>query len=261
MIHIGTSGWQYRDWRGRLYPRDLAQKRWLEWYSARFATVEVNNTFYRLPAADTFASWAATVPEDFVFAIKLSRYLSHIKRLKEPEEPIQRFLAHALPLAPRMGPVLLQLPPDMRIDTGRLDAVLAAWPAEVRLAVEFRHESWFTDEVLDALRARDVALVLTDRHSRVREPRPEATASWGYVRLHEGAARPWPRYGTAALDAWVGRVAERWADDADVFVYFNNDPGGAAVVDAIRFAARARRAGLRTTDVPALTPELRADPA
>jgi uncharacterized protein YecE (DUF72 family) len=252
VIHIGTSGWQYRDWRGRLYPQGLAQARWLSWYVERFQTVEVNNTFYRLPKADTFARWADTAPEGFLFAVKLSRYLSHVLRLRDPEEPVQRFLAHAQPLGDRLGPVLLQLPPDFKADAGRLRATLEAWPPSLRLAVEFRHPTWFTDEVLGLLHDRDVALVLSDRHSRPLEPRPEATASWGYVRFHEGRATPWPRYGTHALAAWVQRITDRWGDghDRDVFVYFNNDPGGAAVVDAVHFARLARRQGLDVTAVP-----------
>jgi uncharacterized protein YecE (DUF72 family) len=262
VLQIGTSGWQYRDWRGRLYPEGLPQRRWLPWYAERFPTVEVNNTFYRLPAPETFQRWHDTVPDGFTFAVKLSRYLSHVLRLRDPEEPVARFLRHAEPLGPRLGPVLLQLPPDLRLELGRLRATLDAWPRHLRLAVEFRHPTWAVDEVLDLLHEHDVALVLSDRRSRPLEPRPVATATWGYVRLHEGRAHPWPRYGDHALGSWVERVAERWGDgsSADTFVYFNNDPGGAAVTDAERFTALARRAGLAVAEPPP-PPEPATEPA
>lgn len=250
MLFVGTSGWQYRDWRGTFYPSGVPTRRWLEHYAERFRTVEVNNTFYRLPPAETFAAWRATLPEDFVMALKLSRYLTHYKQLREPEEPVERFLRHAAPLGPRVGPLLLQLPPTLAADRSRLADTLDRFPASVRVAVEFRHPSWFDDETLSLLAARKVALVLADRRSR-----PlglvERTADWGYLRFHEGRAKPWPCYGDQALGRWAERLASRWGPEDDVFVYFNNDPGGCAVRDACRFATLAERQGLRPTRVPA----------
>jgi uncharacterized protein YecE (DUF72 family) len=151
-IVIGTSGWQYADWRGRLYPRSLAQKDWLTYYSDRFQSVEVNNVFYRLPEKDTFERWAAATPEDFVFSLKASRYLTHVLRLSKPTEPVRRLLNRSSGLAHKVGPILLQLPANFRVDPVRLASTLKAFPAGVRVAFEPRHESWYTDEVADILR-------------------------------------------------------------------------------------------------------------
>lgn len=247
-LRIGTSGWQYRDWRGAFYPSDLPQRAWLEYYSERFATVEVNNTFYRLPERSTFEDWAERTPSDFEVVIKASRYLTHIRRLQEPAEPVARLLDHAGGLGAKLGPILLQLPPNLRADPDRLDDTLARFPARQRLVVEPRHESWFTDEVYELLRARDAALCLTDRLGR-RGP-VERTASWTFLRLHEGTAHPHPCYGDRALAGWIDRVAERWPERADCYVFFNNDPHGCAVRNAARFAQLAERVGLHPTRTP-----------
>jgi len=251
VLIIGTSGWQYASWRGRFYPSGLAQRCWLEHYASRFACVEVNNTFYNLPAATTFARWGEQTPADFRFVLKLSRYLTHIRRLDEPAESIALFLERAAPLAAKTGPLLLQLPPSMRCDVARLDGALAAFPRRWRVAVEFRHQSWYTEEVAALLRRHDAALCLTDRRGRPLQPLWR-TASWGFVRLHEGRAAPSPCYGDAALRSWVARIAELWPGDCEVHVFFNNDPRGCAVRDAVRFAGHAGRAGLRPTRVPRL---------
>jgi uncharacterized protein YecE (DUF72 family) len=256
---VGTSGWQYRDWRGVLYPPGVAQRGWLEYYAQRYATVENNSTFYRLPSPQTFADWRARTPEGFVMAVKASRYLTHVRRLRDPAEPVERLLRAAAGLGDRLGPVLLQLPPDFRADPGALEACLhefsraaAAAGARVRVAVELRHASWWTDEVRDLLTRHRAALSWADRLGRPLAPLWR-TADWGYLRLHEGGregadtARPWPRYGGQALGRWVRRLAETWPDDADVFVFFNNDLGGAAVHDAAAFASAARRAGRQVT--------------
>ena len=244
MWHVGTSGWQYRDWRGAFYPPRLAQRAWLEHYVTRFETVEVNNTFYRRPERRVFADWAERIPPEFVMTLKLSRYLSHIRRLRDPEGPIQLFLERVEPLraAGRVGPLLLQLPPTMPIDAGRLAAVLERVPADLRLAVEFRHDSWFTDEILDLLAGHDAALCLADRRSEPLGP-VRRRSSWGYLRMHEGRAKPWPCYGEAALAGWVERLGRLWPEPADVFVYFNNDPGACAPRNAERFMELTERAG------------------
>jgi uncharacterized protein YecE (DUF72 family) len=247
-VLIGTSGWQYRHWKGRLYPAGLAQKAWLEHYAARFATVEVNATFYRLPAPATAEAWAARVPDDFVFAVKLSRYLTHIRRLRDPEEPVARFMAVAEALGPRLGPVLMQLPPTMRADLDALGATLRRFPAGVRVAVEPRHDTWFTPELYALLERHRAALCWADR-PRWRPPYVR-TADWGYLRLHEGRATPRPCYGRDALAAWAGRIAERFGPGDDVYVFTNNDPEGCAVRDARLLAAPLARAGLHPTRVP-----------
>jgi uncharacterized protein YecE (DUF72 family) len=232
-VLIGTSGWQYADWRDLLYPPGLPQNRWLSRYAECFRTVENNNAFYRLPSSEIFARWHDLTPPGFVMAVKASRYLSHVKRLREPEEPVERLMSAAEGLGDRLGPFLLQLPPTLQVEPERLDRCLRCFPAGVRVAVEPRHVSWWIPEVRDLLTERGAALCWADRLGRPVTPLWR-TASWGYVRLHEGAANPRPRYGDRALRTWARRVREAWPDDA--YVYFNNDTGGAAVHNAKRFA-------------------------
>jgi uncharacterized protein YecE (DUF72 family) len=256
---IGTSGWQYRDWRGGLYPAGLAQRRWLEHYAAQYLTVENNASFYRLPAPETFAAWRARTPGDFVMAVKASRYLTHVRRLRDPAEPVARLLGAARRLGPKLGPVLLQLPPTLRAEPGVLEECLrefglsrmAGVDRPLRVAVEPRHESWWTAEAEQILAAHDAALCWADRRGSAVTPLWR-TAGWGYLRFHEGAADPWPSYGSSDLASWLGRVREAWPDDADVYVYFNNDPGGAAVANSAVFAALARGAGLTVSRTPAV---------
>jgi len=264
-VLIGTSGWQYRDWRGGLYPAGVAQRRWLEHYASYYLTVENNASFYRLPAGRTFAGWCTRTPGDFVMAVKASRYLTHVRRLRDPEEPVARLLGAAAALGPKLGPVLLQLPPTLKAAPALLDACLAEFRRarlpgrhRVRVAVEPRHESWWTEDVRGVLAAHDAALCWADRLGRPVTPLWR-TASWGFLRFHEGTADPWPRYGPQALRSWMDRIRHEWPDGADVHVYFNNDPGGAAVVNSAEFAALARAAGRRVTRTPpvgavALTP-------
>jgi uncharacterized protein YecE (DUF72 family) len=247
-VWIGTSGWQYRDWRGRFYPRGVPTGRWLEAYAAAFATVESNNAFYRLPERRIFEAWAERTPDDFVMAVKVSRYLTHIRRLREPEEPVERFVERVAGLGGKLGPVLLQLPPQLRCDAARLADTLDRFPPGMRVAVEFRHPSWFVDEVRALLTERGAALCLADR----RRPLTPLwrTADWTYLRFHEGRSTPSPCYGRAALAAWARRLATTWAREEDAWVYFNNDPRGCAPRDAARFAAAVRHAGLEPTRVP-----------
>lgn len=230
---VGTSGWQYRDWRGAFYPQGVPQRAWLEHYAGEFPTVEVNNAFYRLPERSVFARWREQTPDGFVVAVKVSRYLTHIKRLRDPREPVDRLVDRAAGLGDRLGPYLLQLPPTLRADPALLEACLAAFPRGARVAVEPRHDSWWTDDVRAVLERRKAALCWADRHSRPLTPLWR-TASWGYVRLHEGTASPRPSYGRSALGTWLDRIDDAWpgAHRADVFVYFNNDPGAAAVRNA-----------------------------
>jgi uncharacterized protein YecE (DUF72 family) len=241
-IQIGTSGWQYRDWRGKLYPDRCPVRCWLQTYAENFATVENNNAFYRLPERETFARWRERTPPGFVMAVKASRFLTHIKRLRDPAEPVARLLDRAEGLGDRLGPVLLQLPPTLKLDADLLDACLAEFPAGVRVAVEPRHSSWWTQRVRDVLTRRQAALVWADRDSRRITPLWRTT-DWGYVRLHAGRAKPWPRYGRTALASWTDRIRSEFDDTDDVFVYLNNDPGGAAVVDARTLIAMSAHRG------------------
>ncbi len=248
-VWIGTSGWQYRDWSGSFYPGRLPQRAWLESFAARFATVESNNAFYRLPERQIFEGWAERTPDDFMMAVKVSRYLTHIKRLAEPEEPVARFIGRVAGLGPKLGPVLLQLPPQLRCDIGRLERTLDQFPAGMRVAVEFRHRTWFIDDVQKVLTDRGVALCLADRRGSLTPL--WRTADWTYLRFHEGRAVPRPCYGRQALETWARRLASVWSADEDCWVYFNNDPNACAPWDAARFAGQVRRAGLRPTRVPA----------
>ncbi|MGH2687099.1 MAG: DUF72 domain-containing protein, partial [Actinomycetota bacterium] len=227
MLLIGTSGWQYRDWRGAFYPQQLAQARWLEHYAERFRTVEVNNTFYRLPKAETFVAWRDRTPDDFVVVVKTSRYLSHIKRLKDPAPSIDLFMERARGLGEKLGPLLVQLPPTFQADPARLRDALAAFPGDVRLAVEFRHPSWQTEEVVSILAERNAALVMADRKGDAMWVR--RTADWGFVRLHEGTGNPPPCYRRIDLERWAELIASHYAPDDDVFLFFNTDPRGCAV--------------------------------
>ncbi|MGW5438526.1 DUF72 domain-containing protein [Nocardia asteroides] len=253
VFRVGTSGWQYRDWRGVLYPDGVPMRRWLECYAEGFATVESNNAFYRLPSRETFAAWRDRTPADFLVAVKASRFLTHIKRLRDPAEPVQRLLDRAEGLGDRLGPILLQLPPTLRADADLLDDCLACFPAAVRVAVEPRHDSWWTDDIRAVLESRGAALAWADRDSRPVTPLWRTT-DWAYLRLHAGRATPAPQYGRHALDSWVHRLLDTWSGEADLHVYFNNDPGGAAVRDAITFAHLADRAGAPVTRAPESVP-------
>lgn len=259
-VLIGTSGWQYKDWRGGLYPAGVAQRRWLEHYATQYRTVENNGTFYRLPTRETFVGWRERTPDDFVMAVKASRYLTHVRKLRDPAEPVARLLGAASGLGPKLGPILVQLPPTFQADPGLLDACLnefrGAWPAVrgdgpevLRIVVEPRHKTWWTDDVRQVLADNDAALCWADRLDRPVTPLWR-TASWGFLRFHEGTADPWPRYGQQALQIWVDRIREAHLSHADVYVYFNNDPGGAAVVNSAEFASLARQAGLTVTRTP-----------
>ena len=248
MLHVGTSGWQYADWRLAFYPRGVPQRRWLGYYAERFATVELNNSFYRLPEAASFRRWREETPDGFVFAVKMSRFLTHLKRLRDPEEPVERFMDRARELGPRLGPVLLQLPPRMRADRERLAHALDCFPERVRLAVEFRDASWFDDGIRAVLEERGAALCLADSPRR-RTPEWR-TADWGFVRFHEGRAAPHPCYGRRSLATWAERIASLWPASADVFCFFNNDTHACALRDASVFADLARGAGLRPSRVP-----------
>jgi uncharacterized protein YecE (DUF72 family) len=228
VVRIGCSGWNYAHWRGRVYPSDAPERRWLELYAQWFDTVEVNATFYRLPEKKTVARWAAATPPDFCFAVKASRYLTHVKRLRDLPPGIERFFERIEPLreARKLGPVLWQLPPRFKRDDERLAAALDALPPG-RHAFEFRDDTWFADDVYALLRAHDVALVVADRAPRKPSPWVDTT-SWAYLRFHHGRARGGD-YGRRALETWAERID---ATHRDVFAYFNNDWEGFAVADA-----------------------------
>ena len=238
MITVGTSGWQYRDWAGRVYPRGLSSERWLEHYATLFPTVELNASFYRLPTTKAFEAWRRRTPDGFLMAVKASRYLTHMRRLIDPAEPVELLWSRARLLGPRLGPVLFQLPPSFELDIERLRALLEALPSRMRPAVEFRHGSWFDDRVFDLLDRSGAAFVLADRPG-ARVP-PVVTGGWSYIRFHQGTPLS-AGYRTAKLRRWADRIASLGAKDA--YVYFNNDPGGAAVRDAETLSRLVRARG------------------
>lgn len=230
-VRIGCSGWNYKHWRESVYPKDVPASRWLEHYATLFDTVEVNATFYRLPKRETVIAWMEAVPDEFVFAIKSSRYLTHIKRLRGLRDGIARFTERLEPLlgTPKMGPVLWQLPETFQRDDERLAEALEALPAG-RHCFELRHPSWFTDEVLALLREHRAALVIGDHPERPFQSR-ELTADWTYIRLHHGSRGRRGNYSPAELEAWKRRVAS-WRRRSEVFVYCNNDWEAFAVKNA-----------------------------
>jgi uncharacterized protein YecE (DUF72 family) len=236
-IHIGCSGWNYADWRGVLYPPGCAQRRWLERYAEVFGTVEVNATFYRLPPRDAVAAWVDQTPEGFTFAVKASRYLTHMKRLTDMDRGMERLLERLEPLtrSPKMGPMLWQLPENFHRDDERLAYALDRLPPG-RHTFEFRHPSWFADEVLAALRERGVALTIADHPERPWQRR-DLTADFTFLRFHLGRRGRRGNYGPSELDAWA-RELRRLARDVEVFAYFNNDWEGFAVRNAIGLKQR-----------------------
>jgi uncharacterized protein YecE (DUF72 family) len=230
-VHVGCSGWNYRDWRGTVYPEGLPARRWLEHYATLFETVEVNATFYRLPSRDAVANWVAQTPDHFIFSLKASRYLTHIKRLRMLPDGIARLRERIEPLleTPKMGPLLWQLPENFHRDDERLAAALAELPPW-RHCIEFRHQSWFVPEVTAMLREHGVALVIGDHPQRPFQSH-ELTTDWTYVRLHYGARGRRGNYSLSELETWKRRIAA-WRREAEVFVYANNDWEAFAVRNA-----------------------------
>jgi uncharacterized protein YecE (DUF72 family) len=238
-LRVGCSGWIYKSWKGTFYPAELPPSRWLAYYASVFDTVEINGTFYRLPEAGTFAVWRRGTPSGFLMAVKASRFLTHMKRLRDPDEPLDRLLSRAAELGPRLGPVLYQLPPNFHLDLARLDAFLGRLPRTVpgtrrRLqhVIEFRHPSWYVPATRELLERHAVTMCLHDKTG-------SAVAADGagpcvYVRFHGTTGRYHGSYGDAALRKWAARLANEWRAGRDVYAYFNNDPQGVAAENAAR---------------------------
>jgi uncharacterized protein YecE (DUF72 family) len=231
-IRIGCSGWQYRHWRGRFYPRELPIDQWLEHYADAFDTVELNNSFYRLPEADAFAAWGRRVPPGFCFAVKASRYLTHLKRLREPREPLHRLWSRATKLGSHLGPMLYQLPPRWDRDLDRLRAFVDKLPGDRMQAIEFRDPSWYHPAVYEILAQAGVALCLHDMPGS--GTRPEPIGPFAYVRFHGAAGRYRGGYPDSTLSAWSDRLSGWAAAGMACYAYFNNDVGGHAPRDAAR---------------------------
>ncbi|GEN28086.1 hypothetical protein HVA01_17320 [Halovibrio variabilis] len=228
-LRLGTSGYQYRDWKGRFYPQDMPQKAWFDYYAEQFDTVEINNTFYNLPTAETFDNWREAAPEGFEYALKFSRYGSHIKRLKDPEKSIPAFVEVAERLEKHLGPILLQLPPRWRVRPERLDTFLEQVPGKWRWVVELRDPSWFNEDVYEVLRKHAAALCIHDMledHPRV------MTADWTYLRFHGDNYAG--SYSSQFLVAEARRVVEQLQNGRDVYIYFNNTKQACGAQDALK---------------------------
>jgi uncharacterized protein YecE (DUF72 family) len=236
-VHVGCSGWNYRHWRERVYPRGVPVRLWLEYYATLFETCEVNNTFYRLPSRSAVEGWVEQTPDDFLFAVKASRYLTHMKRLTDMETGVGRFYERIEPLAEsgKLGPVLWQLPERFMRDDERLAGALAQLPSG-RHCFEFRHESWFTEDVYELLRSRNVALVIGDHPARPFQTH-ELTADWTFVRFHHGSRGRGGNYSESELATWARRIAA-WRTSNEVFAYFNNDWEGFAVQNGLALKRR-----------------------
>ena len=224
-LYVGTSGYSYKEWKGNFYPKDLPAKKMLQYYAERFHTVEINNTFYRMPKASVVEAWAAEVPADFKFVLKASQRITHIQRLKDAGDSVSYLLEVAGVLKERLGPLLFQLPPNMKKDATRLREFLTLLPQR-RAAFEFRHPSWFDAEVLGLLRDHQAALCIAEAEDGVEVPF-ESTADFGYLRLRR------PDYGDAELTTWVNRVRQQGWGDA--FVFFKHEDEGKGPQMAKRF--------------------------
>lgn len=230
LIHVGTSGWHYKQWVGDFYPPRFPAAKMLEFYAKELHTVEINNSFYRLPEAKTFEQWSKTVPDTFVFAVKASRFLTHIKRLKDPEDSIKLFFSRAKHLGAHLGPVLFQLPPKWKADVGRLGAFLQLLPEKQKHVIEFRDDSWYTAQIRELLSRYNVALCLHDW--RAADWARELTADFTYIRFHGTTGRYAGNYPDHLLRSWAEEIRNWGKKLTEVFAYFNNDVGGHAIRNA-----------------------------
>jgi len=231
-IHIGTSGWHYKHWLGNFYPSGFKPAQMLPHYLQYFRTVEINNSFYKLPSAETFAAWRAATPPDFLFAVKGSRFISHMKKLKEPHLHLQRFLGNVEALQEKLGPILFQLPPLWNYNEQRLADFLAALPKTHRFAIEFRNPTWYNEQVYQLLRQYNVAFCIYEIEYHM-SPVLE-TANWVYVRLHGPGLKYQGSYSESALAWWANQLLQWQQQGKETFIYFDNDQNGYAAFNAIR---------------------------
>jgi uncharacterized protein YecE (DUF72 family) len=229
--YIGTSGWHYEHWRGRFYDEELPRAKWLEFYASHFDTVEVNNSFYRLPTDNAFANWHENSPDSFGFALKMSRYVTHIKRLKDTEEAIDRFLERAKRLKDKLGPILFQLPPNMHRSDEVLESFLSKLPRGLKYVLEFRHQSWFEDRVFETLHKYNTGFCIFDMPYL--DCPLVATADFAYIRFHGSTELYSSCYYDEELSRWAERITELAKGLKEVYIYFNNDAEAFAIKNAI----------------------------
>ncbi len=220
-IRIGTSGWHYNDWAGLFYPADLPKSRWFEYYAGHFDTVEINNTFYRQPKPEIFTNWHKQAPKNFLYTVKANRFITHIKRLKDAEEPLERFLEGALLLKENLGPILYQLPPSMHKDLDRLRSFLKVLPKKQIAVFEFRHESWFSQDSYELLKEFNAGFCIHDM-AGMEVPRV-ITCDIIYIRFHGPTGRYQGNYSKSALQDWAKWIKDNLKGKKAVFAYFNND--------------------------------------
>jgi uncharacterized protein YecE (DUF72 family) len=229
-LYIGTSGWVYHHWRGIFYPEGLAQAKWLEFYNQHFTTVELNNSFYHLPSEKAFAAWRERSPEDFVYAVKVSRLITHLKKLRNVEGALENFLSRAKILGGKLGPLLYQLPPNMPRNDRVLEAFLQLLPPGLSHVFEFRHESWFDEEVFALLKEHNIGFCVYDMPDFTTPV--VATADFAYIRFHGSGELYGSCYSDAELEVWPKRIAELGRGLTAVYIYFNNDAEAFAVSNA-----------------------------
>jgi len=238
-IHIGCSGWVYKHWRGLFYPEGLPQKRWFERYAEEFATVELNNSFYRLPSGETFEKWRKQAPPGFCYAVKANRYLTQAKKLKDCEEPLGRMMTAVRCLGDRLGPMLYQLPPSMKINLERLETFLKILPSDVASVFEFRNRDWYVPETYALLERYGASFCVHDMPGSASER--IAVGPIAYVRFHGGEGKYWGRYSDEGLLSWTDWVVEQARQGRSVWCYFNNDIHGHAIEDARTLKAMVRQ--------------------
>ncbi len=231
LYYIGTSGWHYDHWRHRFYPEKLTKAEWLKFYARHFTTVEVNNSFYRLPSETAFANWRDSSPDNFTFAVKVSRFITHIKRLKNTGESVDNFISRAKILEEKLGPLLYQLPPNMHRNDEVLESFLATLPRGFKHVFEFRHQSWLDENVLEILHKYNVGLCVFDMPSL--SCPLVATADFAYIRFHGSTGLYWSCYSDEELANWAEKLASLAGKLKEVYIYFNNDAEAFAVRNAI----------------------------
>jgi len=229
--YIGTSGWHYEHWQNRFYPKKLTKVEWLQFYASNFTTVELNNTFYRLPSEATFTTWHDSSPPDFVFAVKVSRFITHIKRLKNCEEAVDKFISRAKILGRKLGPLLYQLPPNMHRNDKVLESFLSALPQGMKHVFEFRHESWLDNEVFDMLQRHNASFCVFDLPFM--SCPLIATSDFAYIRFHGSLYLYSSCYSDEELVDWAKRLANLAANMKTIYIYFNNDAEAFAIKNAI----------------------------